>query len=198
MRRCVRSGMRGVAAAGVLLLAALPSCSKGRQPPTPDSPEWKIRDALHAAPEAVTRGARVMGWPVGFDPVPPQLRAGSTAWTCLPDEPATPGIDPVCMDSVFTASAAALAARRPPAIASVGVAYRLQGGTYASATQPFRTEPTAGQPWVTTGPHLEIVLPDLRALAGISTDWKKGTPYVLWAKTPYARLIVPVGFADER
>jgi hypothetical protein len=195
----MRSGLRSGSLALVgLLVTALSSCSRQR-PGLPEwgTPDWKIYNALHAGPRAIVRGARVMDWPKAGG-APQQLKAGSNGWTCFPDDPATPGPDPICMDSVFAVWTAAVAAHQPPAITAVGMAYRFQGGTYASLTDPFLKEPAHGQQWISTGPHLEVVLPNPGAFAGMSSNWKTGDPYVLWANTPYAHLIAPVGFAEER
>jgi hypothetical protein len=34
---------------------------------------------------------------------PTEFRAGTNGWVCLPDDPATPGTDPMCADSVWQA-----------------------------------------------------------------------------------------------
>lgn len=141
----MRSGMHGGAMIlAALLGTALLSCSRARPgQPARGTPEWKIFNALHAGPATIVRGARVMDWPAAPGGAPRQLKAGTNGWTCFPDDPATPGVDPICMDSVFVVWTAALAAHQPPAIASVGMAYRFQGGTYASATDPYGKEPRA-------------------------------------------------------
>ena len=37
-----------------------------------------------------------------------------------------------------------------------------------------------------------ILVPDLKSLAGISTDPKNGGPYVMYAGTPYAHIMAPI------
>ena len=49
--------------------------------------------------------------------------------------------------------------------------------------------------WSLHGPHMMILVPDTKALAGISTDPKNGGPYVMWAGTPYAHIMAPT--ADD-
>lgn len=51
-----------------------------------------IADALGAAPAAVARGTAVMTSDGKL------LRKGSNGWTSMPDDPATPGRDPMCLD----------------------------------------------------------------------------------------------------
>jgi hypothetical protein len=67
----------------------------------------------------------------------------------------------------------------------------LQGGSDASNTDPFATEPGAGE-WVETGPHVMMVVPDPAALANVSDDYRSGAPYVMWRGTPYAHVMMPV------
>ena len=38
-----------------------------------------------------------------------------------------------------------------------------------------------------------IIEPDAARLRGLSTDENNGGPYVMWANTPYAHVMVPVG-----
>jgi hypothetical protein len=37
-----------------------------------------------------------------------------------------------------------------------------------------------------------IVVPDVKALDGISTDPSNGGPYVMYASTPYAHIMAPM------
>jgi hypothetical protein len=83
--------------------------------------------------------------------------------------------------------------KEPPAN-TVGVMYMLEGGTDASNSDPYAKQPTAENDWVNTGPHLMIV-GSKEVLAGYPAGAKPDTsaPYVMWAGTPYAHLMVPVG-----
>jgi hypothetical protein len=170
--------------------AAPPAQQQAQAGPPQGSPEWKIQDALSAAPAAIGQGAAVMD--VGPDGKLVQLRAGSNGWTCLADNPASPGNDPMCVDQNFMAWATAWLGHTKPVIKSVGFAYMLQGGTDASNTDPFKMKPDSGQSWVDTGPHVMMVTPDPRALAGLSADYKSGGPYIMWQNTPYAHVMMPV------
>jgi hypothetical protein len=71
----------------------------------------------------------------------------------------------------------------------------LQGGSDGSNTDPFKFTPDSGQSWVDTGPHVMVVVPNVSALAGLSTDSKNGGPYIMWQGTPYAHVMVPVAAA---
>ena len=131
-------------------------------------------------------------WGATPEAQPVQLRAGTNGWTCFADNPGSPGDDPMCFDANFSAWATSWMAHKAPRITGFGVAYMLRGGTDASNTDPFKMKPDSGQPWVDTGPHVMVVVPDVAHLRGISTDPKNGGPYVMWANTPYAHVMVPV------
>ncbi len=69
----------------------------------------------------------------------------------------------------------------------------LHGGSDASNTDPFATEPAPGEEWIESGPHIMIVVPESAALENLPTDPTSGGPYVMWKGTPYAHIMVPVG-----
>jgi hypothetical protein len=62
----------------------------------PSSDEEKIANAMTAAPAAVSRNASVVE--MNEDGSMKVLRKGSGEWTCVPDDPSTPGNDPMCLD----------------------------------------------------------------------------------------------------
>ena len=160
--------------------------------PAPGTPEWKIQNAMSAAPTAVSGAATLMDWPATPDGQPTQLRAGTNGWTCFADNAQTPGNDPMCFDAQFGGWATAWMGHRNPNITGLGVAYMLQGGSDASNTEPFKMQPDSGQAWVDTGPHVMVVVPNVRNLAGLSTDHASGGPYIMWQNTPYAHIMVPI------
>jgi hypothetical protein len=148
--------------------------------------------AESAGPPAIASPAMI----VEFDATggATELRAGTNGWLCLPDDPATPGTDPMCADPVWQAWLEAHGNRTTPDITRLGIAYMLQGGQAASNDDPFATEPAPGQEWIEDGPHLMLLVPNPRtSLQGISTDPKSGGPHVMWAGTDYAHVMVPIG-----
>jgi len=191
-------------AAGALVVA-LGACAK-EQPqqaaapagPAKGTKEWKIMNATSAAPAAIGAGATVLDWPDTPTGQPVQLRAGTNGWTCFTDNPGSPGNDPMCFDAAFAGWATAWMAHKAPTITAFGVAYMLQGGTDASNSDPFKMKPDSGQPWVDTGPHVMVVVPNVGALKGLSTDWHAGGPYVMWQGTPYAHVMVPVAASKQQ
>lgn len=149
-----------------------------------------VKSAESAAPASIAHNASVIT--VGADGKVTELRKGSNGWTCMPDSPTTPGPDPMCMDANAMKWAQAWMGHKPPPAGTTGVMYMLEGGTDASNTDPYATQPTAENDWIKTGPHI-MVVGSKEILAGMPSGDKPATdaPYVMWAGTPYAHLMVP-------
>lgn len=158
---------------------------------TNDSVEAQIANAMSAAPEVVGREATILGWDESGLPTV-VLRKGTNEWTCLADWPVSPGNDPQCFDPVWTAWNDAYLAGEEPTVPRVGVAYMLAGGSDPSNTDPMAMEPLPGEDWVTTPPHLMILVPGDLDPANFTTDHTSGQPYIMWEGTPYEHLMVPV------
>jgi hypothetical protein len=188
---------------GACAALALAGCDRAGSAPEPQAnagdsanaaaahPADPIESAMAAAPASVSGGATIVE--AQADGSMKTLRQGSNGWTCMPDSPTTPGPDPMCMDKNAGAWAAAWIGKKPPADGVPGVMYMLAGGTDASNTDPYAKAPTAGSDWIRTGPHIMLV--GSKAVlanypSGPSPDTK--APYVMWAGTPYAHLMIPV------
>lgn len=158
---------------------------------TSANPSDPIASAQSAAPAAVSHAAAIVA--PQADGSMKVLRAGSGIWTCMPDRPETPGPDPMCFDKNAGKWADAWMHHKPPPTDAAGVMYMLEGGTDASNVDPYATKPTASNDWVKTGPHIMIV-GSKATLVGYPAGAKPDTsaPYVMWAGTPYAHLMVPV------
>jgi len=152
----------------------------------------RIRSAESAAPPAIASSAAVLEWPEADAAAPAVLRNGSNGWVCFPDNPMTPGQDPMCMDEVWQALFDAWSRHAPFVAKGVGTAYMLGGGADASMTDPFLTEPAAGHDWVISGPHVMLVVPPSRSGTGPLTYQTDGGPYLMWAGTPYEHIMMPV------
>lgn len=150
-----------------------------------------IASAQSAAPAAVGAAATVYGFDAGGAMI--TLREGSNGWWCLPDTPSTPGPDPMCGDANAMEWAMAWIGKTEPPAGKVGFIYMLAGGTDASNTDPYAQGPTEGNNWITTGPHVMIMNAG-EQMAGYPTapDPDTSQPYVMWAGTPYAHLMIPV------
>lgn len=149
-----------------------------------------IKDALSAAPPLIKQDAKVMDWDGKV------LKEGSGDYTCLPTHPdkrKVGGKEPMCLDKVWLALGDAWMNKKPFEATSVGIGYMMNGDAGASNTDPYATKPTSDNQWIAEGAHVMVVVPDEKALEGLSTDPKSGGAYVMWKGTPYVHIMVPVG-----
>lgn len=173
--------------------AAWLAAGAGQAQPAPPTDAQLIASAMSAAPRAIGEGATVVA--ADEHGHMRTVRQGTNGWTCMPDNPATPGPDPMCMDANALAWAEAWMAHHQPPADKIGFMYMLAGGTDASNTDPYAQKPGADNNWVSTGPHVMIVGPAaLHMMAGYPREAKPDTsrPYVMWAGTPYEHLMIPV------
>jgi hypothetical protein len=187
-------------ACAALALAGCDRAANAEQPPGNSGetanavaahPTDPVESAMAAAPASVSRDAAIVQ--AQPDGKMKTLREGHNGWTCMPDSPTTPGPDPMCMDKNAGAWAAAWMGKKTPAADTPGVMYMLAGGTDASNTDPYAEAPTKGGDWIKTGPHI-MVVGSSAMLAGYPSGAGPDTkaPYVMWAGTPYAHLMIPV------
>ncbi|MBZ5526997.1 MAG: hypothetical protein LAN71_03720 [Acidobacteriia bacterium] len=149
------------------------------------SKEEKIKRAMMAGPASISAGATILDWDMT------ELRKGTNDWTCLPDRL---GNDPWCMDKSWLTFLNAYVKKETPTITQIGFAYMLVGDSAVSNTDPFATAPTPDNEWIPSGgPHLMILVPNKEALAGLPTKHSNGGPFVMWANTPFAHIMVPLG-----
>jgi hypothetical protein len=145
-----------------------------------------IEEALGAGPESITADASVMDWEGNT------LKEGTNGWTCMPTPPGfEESRSPMCLDEPWMAWAQAYGAKTDVVIDKVGIGYMLKGDAGASNTDPYAEGPT--EDWVETGPHLMVIVPDATAYDVLSTDYTTGGPWVMWAGTPYAHIMIPLG-----
>jgi hypothetical protein len=171
---------------------AAPAAETPAMAPAPDlsTTEGKIASATSAAPPEIASQAQVMAADASGTMV--ELRPGTNGWLCMPDIPDTPGTDPMCADATWQQWLGAYMSKSTPQVSSVGIAYMLQGGSDASNTDPFATQPAQGQDWVDSGAHVMVLPPNVAMLDAFPTDPLSGGPFVMWKGTPYAHLMVPV------
>lgn len=163
------------------------------QPPTTSEADLKlIGSAMRAAPRKVAEGATIVAMEAGGKVR--TLREGTNGFTCMPDNPATPGPDSMCMDKAALEWVNAWLSRKPPVAGKVGFMYMLEGGTDASNTDPFAEKPTAGNSWITTGAHVMIVgaQPAFYDQYPKSASPDTNLPYIMWPGTPWQHLMIPV------
>ena len=155
--------------------------------PVPTDP---IESAMAAAPAVIAKDAAVVA--VNPDGSMRVLREGSNGFTCMPDNPQTPGHDPMCMDANALKWAEAWMGHKPPPPNNVGLMYMLAGGSDASNTDPWGTKPTDGK-WIETGPHLMVVgAESLNKLYPADDKPDPTKPYVMFGGTPYAHMMIPI------
>jgi hypothetical protein len=180
--------LTGILASSSLLLAPNASAADKKAP----TDQALIASAMKAAPAKVAREATIVA--MNADGTMRTLRTGSNGFTCMPDNPATPGPDPMCMDQNALAWAHAWIGHQTPVAGKIGFMYMLAGGTDASNIDPYASKPEAGTHWVKTGAHVMIVGADASFydLYPKSADPDTAAPYVMWPGTPYQHLMAPL------
>lgn len=185
---------------GWLLLAVLAACASPQPgseaktpappPPPPTGDAALIASAMAAAPEAVAKDATIFAFTEKMEPR--ELRKGTNGWTCIPDNPATPGTDPMCLDQNGWEWAGAWMSHKDPPKGKLGFGYMLMGGSDASNTDPFATQPAEGHAWIDTGPHVMVLNIGTMFAGYPTTPDNPRAPYVMFPNTPYAHLMLPV------
>lgn len=180
----------------VLAFLLAPVAASAQSETSDQTVEEAVRSAVSAAPHSVTAEATIVG-----STMPPSesaagegvLREGSNGWVCMPDNPDVPGDSPACVDEPWRAFLEAfLAGEEPPELDRIGISYMLRGDFPVSNIDPTAAAPTADNEWIAdSGPHVMIVVPDPSTLEGLPTSPGDG-PWVMWAGTPYAHIMVPV------
>jgi len=173
----------------LFLLAVFPITQAQAQADKAD----KIKSAMSSAPSSIADQATIMDWPAAEDGEMVVLREGTNGWTCLPDLPATPGYDPMCLDQPWLVWADAWMHKTEPNITKMGFGYMLQGGSPESNTDPYAEGPTDDNEWMDKGvPHLMILVPNAEMLSGLPTNPADGGPWVMWRNTPYVHIMAPM------
>ena len=157
-----------------------------------DDVDGKIAQGMSAAPASIGKDATIYDLNVDDQGNFIVLREGSNGWSCFPDAPGTPSLDPMCLDATWMNWLGALIAQKDPETKVPGLAYMLQGGSDASNTDPYATEPAEGDEWVSSPPHVMLLLPGELDQSVFSTDHASGGPYIMWAGTPYEHIMMPV------
>jgi hypothetical protein len=171
----------------VVALAGLAAAQPKHTPPKTD--KEKIASAMSAAPKAVAQEATIMN--IDDKGGMKVLREGKGTFTCMPDNPMTPGNDPMCLDEAGMEWAHAWMTKSTPP-PGVGFGYMLMGGSDASNDDPHATKPAPGKKWVDTGAHVMVLNPGPMADAYPKTADDPKKPYVMWPGTPYQHLMIPV------
>jgi hypothetical protein len=169
---------------GLALFAGmLPAAVAAQQPVLSDSDY--VAKVMTAAPPAVVKNATIVR--MQSDGSQQILQKGTNGFTCM-----LPGGDPMCADAnAMKWAAAYLSHSTPPD--GVGFVYMLAGDSGTSNTDPWAHAQTSDNHWVKTGPHVMIVGVSGAAMGYPATaDADPSRPFVMWANTPYAHLMIPV------
>lgn len=176
----------------IVSLTALTSNVHAADKKAPMSDEQIVQSAMKAAPAKVSQGATIIA--MNADGSMRTVRKGTNKFTCMADNPETPGPDPMCMDANAMQWVHAWVGKKDPPKGKTGFMYMLSGGTDASNTDPYATQPTTANHWIETGPHVMIVGAESSFYDTYpkSADPDTSAPYVMWPGTPYQHLMVPV------
>jgi len=190
IKRTLSVPILGVLISGVIAFGASQSAPVAGQDDA--DTQAKIESAMSAGPSSISAKAMILD--NAFDDAGKfvVLREGSNGWFCFPDIPTSPGNDPQCMDQTWLDWNYAFYAGEAPQVTSPGLEYMLQGGSDPSNTDPLATEPAPGEDWVSTPPHVMLVLPGELDQTVFSTDHHSSEPYIMWAGTPYEHIMMPV------
>src|SRR3990167_2030330 len=146
--RVMKKIVTGMVMLSVTLVLATNAMAAGAKKPPTD--KQLIASAMTAAPAKVSKGSTVVA--MEADGKMRTIRQGTNGFTCMPDNPATPGPDPMCMDKNAMDWVHAWIAHKPPVPGKIGFMYMLAGGADASNTDPYATKPDAKNNWIKTGP----------------------------------------------
>lgn len=179
----LRYTVLGVALA--LAIVAIPK-AVGAQDTGAMSDADYIAKVSAAAPPAVVKGATIVQ--ANKDGSMRVLQKGTNGFTCMMLD----ATDSMCADKNAMAWGAAMMKNATPPDA-VGFAYMLGGDEGASNTDPMARAATPTNHWIKTGPHVMIVGPSVKTMGyPMTPDADPTKPYVMWANTPYAHLMIPV------
>ena len=147
----------------------------------------QLESAMSAGPASISAEATIQAWDGTV------LREGSNQWTCLPDRPDTEATDPWCVNAPWLEFLQSYVNKTEPAYDQIGFAYMLAGDSPVSNSDPYATEATGPEDWVTDlGAHLMMLIPDRMHFDGISSDHLNGGPWIMWPDTPYAHIMIPI------
>ena len=174
----------------------------------PDAPhtsaEWKIWAYSTVAPSFIAVNCTVM------DSDGTMLREGTNGWTAMPANPRGPAHPENGWKDAHEAMAMVgdaqsfkwvsdYMSKTKPEMDSDGWAWMLHGdmGEDNSKQMVMKKEDAAEGQWIESGAHLMLMPKDPSTLAGQTTDFMSGAPYVMFQGTGYDHLMIPVeGYFD--
>ena len=161
------------------------------------TPEWQIEAYSSAAPDFIGDFATIIGSGGTV------LRQGSNGWTCQSGNPRTaPKMGwnsahqamPVCHDDEGMKWMMAFMQGKKPDMERDSYMWMLHGDVGEDNTTPAVMNKSDSKPghWIESGPHLMLMPKDPTSLENFSTDFTTGAPYVMFAGTDFAHLMIPM------
>jgi hypothetical protein len=173
------------AVVAALAVCAIPCASQAQD----NSDAAYIAKVGAGAPASVVKSATIVEMQGNSMRV---VQNGTNGFTCMLLDAATP----MCGDKNAVAWMHAYLMHSAPPDA-IGFVYMLAGDDGASNTDPFARGQTPDNHWVKTGPHVMIVGGDVKSMGyPMAADPDPTKPFVMWANTPYAHLMIPVTVAQ--
>jgi hypothetical protein len=164
---------------------------------TTNSSDWQIKAYTSAAPSYIGDYASVIGTSGDV------LRVGTNGWTCQSGNPrpipkkgweSAHQAMAVCHDDEGMKWMMAYMSGTKPKMDRDSYMWMLNGDMGEDNTTPgvFNKEDSTPGEWIESGPHLMLMPKDPANLKNFSTDFTTGAPYVMFAGTDYAHLMIPV------
>jgi len=182
---------------GFMMQSALTSPKKALTNPNHASPQWQIAAYSSAAPDFIGDFATVIGSDGSV------LREGSNGWIC---QSANPRPVPksgwgspheamaACHDGEGMKWMMGYMSGKAPVMERDTFMWMLHGDMGEDNTKAgvFNKAEAAPGHWIESGSHLMLMPKNPSSLVNYPTEFTTGAPYVMFANTPYAHLMIPV------
>ena len=161
------------------------------------SAKWQIETYSSAAPDFIGHQATIIGTDGSI------LREGTNGWFCQSANPrlapktgwgSAHEAMPACHDGEGMKWMAGYMAAKKPDMTRDSYMWMLHGDMGEDNTKAGvldKHDATSGH-WIESGPHLMLMPKDPATLANFPTDFTTGAPYVMFANTDYAHLMIPM------
>ena len=167
------------------------------EPKSGNTAEWQIKAYTSAAPTFIGDNASVIGSSGDV------LRKGTNGWTCQSGNPRPIPKNgwenahqamAVCHDDEGMKWMMAYMSGTKPIMNRDSYMWILNADMGEDNTTPgvFNKRDSTPGEWIESGPHLMLMPKDPANLENFSTDFSTGAPYVMFAGTDYAHLMIPV------
>ena len=161
------------------------------------SDEWQIDAYSSAAPSFIGDFATIIG---GDGKV---IRKGSNGWTCQAGNPRpfpkngwkdVHEAMPACSDKEAVKWMMAYMSGKKPQLDNDGWMWMLHGdvGEDNLKAGVLDKEDSASGQWIESGPHLMLMPKDPSSLDNMNANFANGAPYVMFPKTIWAHVMIPV------